>query len=198
MGKNRKHKRTRAGLSAKIDEVYESVKKDIDELSATTLPNGDPFVLAPGVADMLYAIRATDKAFKDVIEHKRDDSGMPDFFKKREFEINRSKLHRPIADIKLKAKDKDTKEAIKDIMPPEINSDRPYTEEGGKGKESQKTAIYGHWIHDTKEAPDYIGGVVYLRSCSCSICGEHRGFPAPKCPYCGAIMTDSHERQKEV
>ena len=189
MGKNRKHKKTRKSSDVMVDEVYESVKRDVTELSNTTLPNGDPFVVAPGVADMLYAIRSTDKAFKDVIEHNQIDDGVPKFFKQREFEINRSKLNRPISDIKLKGKNRETKDAINQITPPIVNSDRPYIPDEKNGPE--KPPIYGHWIHDTKEASDYVGGIVYLRSCTCSVCGEHKSFPTPTCTYCGAIMEDA-------
>lgn len=45
-----------------------------------------------------------------------------------------------------------------------------------------------HWVHDTKENPNYINGVMYLPSCTCSRCGYHSNKEKEICPGCGQHM----------
>ena len=190
MGKSRKHKKTRKSSEQCVDEIYESVKRDVSVLASRELPNGDPFVVPPGVADVLYAIRSTDKALAETVEKTSNPSNdsTPDFFKQRETGINRTKLNKRINSIELTGLDDDSIEAIKNITPPLIKSDKPYPDEIKNGSEDD--VIYGHWIHDKKEAPEYVNGFVYLRSCTCSVCGEHRPYPIGHCTYCGAVMDE--------
>ena len=48
--------------------------------------------------------------------------------------------------------------------------------------------IIPHWIHDTREDPSSVTGLIYLRTCRCSECGFHVSFEKPFCPHCGAVM----------
>ncbi len=47
-----------------------------------------------------------------------------------------------------------------------------------------------HWIHDTVKDPSYMGGIRYLRSCKCSVCGYASPHEVDKCPGCHSTMNE--------
>lgn len=51
-----------------------------------------------------------------------------------------------------------------------------------------------HWIHHTVEDPKYFGGVKYLPTCDCSVCGFTSQMEHPTCPHCGAEMNRLRHR----
>lgn len=48
--------------------------------------------------------------------------------------------------------------------------------------------VIPHWIHDTREDPSSVTGLIYLRTCTCSECGFRVSFEKPFCPHCKARM----------
>jgi rubrerythrin len=65
---------------------------------------------------------------------------------------------------------------------------------GVKVKKGQKTidalrSSVPHWIHKEVKDDTYIGGVRYLRACTCSSCGYESNQEKPVCPNCGAKMS---------
>jgi rubrerythrin len=48
--------------------------------------------------------------------------------------------------------------------------------------------VIPHWIHDIREDPSSVKGFVYLRTCTCSVCGYKASFEKPFCPHCKAVM----------
>ncbi|MBQ9048262.1 MAG: hypothetical protein IJ120_10260 [Solobacterium sp.] len=45
-----------------------------------------------------------------------------------------------------------------------------------------------HWIHETREDPSSVSGIIYLPVCHCSECGYTASFEKPFCPHCGVKM----------
>lgn len=60
----------------------------------------------------------------------------------------------------------------------------------GKGESAleKMKAVVPHWIHDTKEDPSSLTGILYLPGCTCSNCGYHANMEKDHCPHCGAKM----------
>ena len=61
------------------------------------------------------------------------------------------------------------------------------------GNDSALDAIHEampHWIHHKREDSTYMGGVVYLPACDCSVCGYTVSSEKEKCPHCGSKMVE--------
>ena len=41
-----------------------------------------------------------------------------------------------------------------------------------------------HWIHHTQKDERFVGGLIYLRECECSVCGYVAEREMPICPKC--------------
>ena len=71
--------------------------------------------------------------------------------------------------------------------------DKPVRTKGIRIQKGESTldklrGIIPHWIHETREDPSSVTGVIYLRTCRCSECGFQVSFEKPFCPHCQAEM----------
>lgn len=101
---------------------------------------------------------------KQAEEAKEENMVAPSFFEKRAEELEQSELVKARCD-----------QRKKDQL-----------EEALKSKDVDQSK--GHWLHDTREDESYTRGFVYLRGCTCSICGAHSAIELKMCPKCRSQM----------